>query len=294
MIIGIIGNGFVGKATKILKNKEITILCYDINPDLCEPKGIDLDSMNICDIIFISVPTPMNKDGSVHLGIVKKVVSDLKKNNFKNSIVIRSTVPPGTCDELGVYFMPEFLTEKNFENDFINNELWVFGLLGNNDDEVFKIRINNLINTSNKYKCINSNKIEWMLNKEAEMVKYFRNTFLSVKISYCNEIYQYCNSKNINYERVRSIAAQDKRIGISHTSVPGHDGHFGFGGTCFPKDTSGLYSDMNKNGVKSYILKSAIDRNLEVDRTEKDWENNKGRAVLDTKDDSVKVAIYQN
>jgi len=47
--------------------------------------------------------------------------------------------------------------------------------------------------------------------------------------------------------------------------------------------------DMNKNGVKSYILKSAIDRNLEVDRTEKDWENNKGRAVLDTKDDSVKI-----
>ena len=52
-----------------------------------------------------------------------------------------------------------------------------------------------------------------MSNKEAEMVKYFRNTFLSVKVSYCNEIYEYCKEKDINYERVRQIAAQDKRIG---------------------------------------------------------------------------------
>tara|TARA_Y100001933_G_scaffold247442_1_gene280205 strand:+ start:2516 stop:3358 length:843 start_codon:yes stop_codon:yes gene_type:complete len=279
MKIGIIGNGFVGKATKLLKNDEIDIICYDINPDLCEPKGIELKDMNVCEVIFVSVPTPMNKDGSVHLGIVKSVVSDLKKNNFNNNIVIRSTVPPGTCDELGVYFMPEFLTEKNFENDFINNELWVYGLQGKEEDNMFKETISNLINICHKKGCIKSNKTEWMTNKEAEMVKYFRNTFLSVKISYCNELYRFCELKGIDYSRVREIAAQDKRIGLSHTSVPGHDNRFGFGGTCFPKDTNGLLCEMKKSGLESYILQSTVDRNEKVDRKEKDWEEDKGRAV---------------
>ena len=112
------------------------------------------------------------------------------------------------------------------------------------------------------------------------MVKYFRNTFLSVKVSYCNEINQYCKLKNIDYDRVRKIAASDNRIGISHTQVPGPDGKNGFGGTCFPKDTAGLLTDMKKNNMKSYILKASITRNEECDRPEKDWSLDKGRAVL--------------
>ena len=112
------------------------------------------------------------------------------------------------------------------------------------------------------------------------MIKYFRNTFLSVKVSYCNEIYEYCKLKNINYETVRKIAATDKRIGLSHTEVPGPDGKFGFGGTCFPKDINGLVFDMKKNNMNSIILNSAINRNENHDRKEKDWENDKGRAVI--------------
>ena len=83
MKIGIIGNGFVGKATKILKCNDIEMVCYDINPELCEPKNLTLNDMMDCEIIFVSVPTPMNKDGSVHLNIVKSVVNDLKSLNLK-------------------------------------------------------------------------------------------------------------------------------------------------------------------------------------------------------------------
>lgn len=281
MNIGIIGNGFVGKATKILKNDKINMLCYDINPNLCEPKGLELKDMLICDIIFVSVPTPMNKDGSVCLNIVKSVISNLKNINYNGFIVIRSTVLPGTSDELNVYFMPEFLTEKNFVNDFKTNPLWIFGLLKNKKDHEFKKKIQKLFTLAHESKCIDSDKIEWMTNKEAEMVKYFRNTFLSVKVSYCNEIYEYCKKKCINYETVRKIAAQDKRIGLSHTQVPGHDGRFGFGGTCFPKDTNGLLSDLKKNNINSFILEAAIKRNETHDRPEKDWALDKGRAVVE-------------
>ena len=144
MKIGIIGNGFVGKATKILKCQDIDLLCYDINPELCEPKNTTLVDLKMCEIIFISVPTPMNKDGSVCLNIVQSVVKSLNEINYDGFIVIRSTVLPGTSDSLNVYFMPEFLTEKNFVQDFKTNPLWIFGLLENEKDSLFKEKITRL------------------------------------------------------------------------------------------------------------------------------------------------------
>ena len=67
------------------------------------------------------------------------------------------------------------------------------------------------------------------------MIKYFRNSFLAVKVSYCNEFYRLCEKMKISYKNVISTAASDSRINESHTNVPGHDGRFGFGGTCFSK-----------------------------------------------------------
>ena len=280
MKIGIIGNGFVGKATKILKCQDIDLLCYDINPELCEPKNTTLVDLKMCEIIFISVPTPMNKDGSVCLNIVQSVVKSLNEINYDGFIVIRSTVLPGTSDSLNVYFMPEFLTEKNFVQDFKTNPLWIFGLLENEKDSLFKEKITRLFFLAHKNKCIESNQIQWLKNKEAEIVKYIRNTFLSVKVSYFNEINEYCKLKDINYDRVSHVACLDKRIGLSHIKVPGPDGKCGFGGTCFPKDTNGLLSDMKKQGMKSFILENAVIRNETVDRPEKDWSLDKGRAVV--------------
>ena len=283
MKIGIIGNGFVGKATYLLKCSSVNILAYDINPDYCMPKGTTLEDICNCDLIFISVPTPMNKDGSYYLNIVENVINDLKKfiNFDEKCVVLRSTVTPGISDNLNCFFMPEFLTEKNYENDFKRNPHWIFGLKQNTkQNEKFKYLINNLINSSYLEQCIYSNKIIYLDNKEAEMIKLFRNNFLAVKVSFCNEIYKYCDKKNISYETVRKYATLDTRINDSHSKVPGHDGCFGYGGTCFPKDTHGLLFDMEKNDVKSCIIKGAIERNEQIDRCEKDWESNKGRAVI--------------
>jgi UDPglucose 6-dehydrogenase len=284
MKIGIIGNGFVGKATNILANEEVELIVYDINPDLCIPLGTTLQDLCHVDIIFISVPTPMNKDGSCHIGILETVIQNIKEiiSLDEKLVVCRSTVPPGTSDALNCYFMPEFLTEKNFINDFINNEYWIFGLKGKKiQDEIFKLKMSELINLSHKHKKINYNNIHFVSNKEAEMIKLFRNNFLSVKVSFCNEIEEFCSKKDINYENVRKLAVLDNRIGESHSCVPGHDGKRGFGGTCFPKDTNNLNSEMKKIGMKSYIIYSTVERNECVDRCEKDWNENKGRAVVE-------------
>lgn len=280
MRIGIIGNGFIGKAMGQLRNEFVDVICYDKCDDLCEPKGTQLVDLLDCKLIFISVPTPMNKDGTPNIDIVKSVLNDLHGIGYENYIVVRSTVPPGTCDKLNVYFMPEFLTERNSKNDFINNELWIYGLLGTEKDAGFKKTIEELITTCYENNCIKHSKIQWLTNKEAEMVKYFRNTFLAVKISYCNELYNLCKLNNISYENVRNIAAQDKRIGMSHTSVPGPDGKVGFGGTCFPKDTYALLHYMKESDMKSYILDATIDRNMNEDRKEHDWEQSVGRSVV--------------
>lgn len=281
MIIGIIGNGFVGNATYQLKCDQIQVLAYDINPKLRNPPEIILNDMKKCDIIFISVPTPMSPDGSCYLEIVRSVLDDLKNIHYNGFITIRSTVPVGTCNDLCCYFMPEFLTEKNYIDDFINNKDWIFGLLGDSiKDAKFINIITELFTIAYNNDCIKYNNLHFVTNKEAEMIKLFKNCFLASKISFCNEIYEFCQTKQINYENVRKIACLDTRIGDSHTKVPGHDGLKGFGGTCFPKDMSNLRNEIHNIGLKSYIINAAIERNENVDRVEKDWNNNKGRAVI--------------
>jgi UDPglucose 6-dehydrogenase len=282
LCIGVIGNGFVGKATQQLNHDNITMMVYDVRPELCRPNGITLSDMKQCHLIFVCVPTPMEASGACHVGLVESVVRDLKSvlNTDDCPIVIRSTVPPGTCDRLGCYFMPEFLTEKNYIQDFIHCENWILGLRGKESDEVFKQSMSWLFQSAKNAGKIMHDHVVFRTNSEAEMIKYFRNDYLATKISFCNEIEEFCRLKGIDYEAVRSGAILDSRIGESHTFVPGHDGHRGFGGTCFPKDTQSLLHEMGKVGMSSYILKSVVQRNLEVDRKEKDWEDNKGRAVV--------------
>ena len=276
MNIYIIGNGFVGKATSQFANCKI----LDKDKKLCHPNELEMNDLKDAHIVFICVPTPMSKNGEVYTHIVEDVVLQLKKVVSKEcAIIIRSTVPPSTSDKLDVFFMPEFLTEKNFQEDFINNKHWIIGI----PKSATKTQINNienLINTSKNNNRIKYDSLIKLSNSEAEMVKYFRNSFLAVKVAYCNEIYQYCQTKNIDYDRMINTACLDDRITSSHTAVPGHDGRFGFGGTCFPKDCNGLLREIEQSGSKSYILKSALDRNDQIDRKDMDWKNDKGRAVV--------------
>lgn len=287
MIIGIIGNGFVGKATNILKNENIILKVYDIDPKLCIPLGTTIDDLKDCEIIFISVPTPMRKeDGSNYLGIVESVVKELKDKKIANEpdnfIVIRSTVLPGTCDRLDCYFMPEFLTERNYMDDFKSCKEWIFGIKGNiNNDKIFINKINKLFTIAKQYECIVSDSLNFVPNKEAEMIKYFRNCFLAMKVSFCNELYEYCLLKNIDFEIVRNLATKDDRIGPSHSFVPGHDGKRGYSGTCFPKDTKAIINEMKDVGMKGYLFEAMNYRNDNVDRLDKDWNSNIGRTVIE-------------
>jgi UDPglucose 6-dehydrogenase len=129
-----------------------------------------------------------------------------------------------------------------------------------------------------KNNLIKYNKLEFVSSNEAEMIKYFKNVFLAVKVGICNEIEMFCSKKQINYNTVRNLACDDDRITSSHTHVPGHDEKRGFGGTCFTKDINSLKFEMKKEKLNPLILESVITRNNTIDRPNDEQE--KGRGII--------------
>ena len=114
----------------------------------------------------------------------------------------------------------------------------------------------------------------------AEMIKYMNNCFFATKVSFMNEMYQIAEKSNVNWDDAVSGFVSDGRIGHSHLGVPGHDGKFGFGGSCFPKDIQAMINFTETIGVESSVLRGAWEKNLQV-RPEEDWKELKGRAVID-------------
>ncbi len=284
MEIGIVGQGYVGTAVKVVFEKFYNVYTHDINKELCNCSSLE-DLVNKTNIIFICLPTPMNIDGSCNLQIVGDVIKDIDyiagQLNCHKTIAIKSTVLPGTSDKINnqsknisVLFNPEFLTEANFINDFKNQNRII---LGGENDELVKIE--------NLYSLVFPNvPILKTSSTVAEMIKYFTNTYLATKVSFANEMKLICECLEINYEKVVEYAKYDERLGESHWSVPGPDGHYGFGGSCFPKDINALISFCKDNNILAKTLMGAWETNLKV-RPEKDWEQLKGRAITNNKKD---------
>lgn len=282
MLIGIIGNGFVGKATRLLQSPSVQILVYDIRPDACEPLGTTLEDLEKCDLIFFCLPTPMNHNGKCFTKLLDDSITKLR-NPFK---IIRSTVPVGFSQSHNCFFMPEFLTEANWRNDFIHSEHWIFGILQGECHEPlnqeFCLRIQKLFDISCCENSIQSNKTYFIKNDEAEMLKLLKNCFLSAKVGIMNEFFDFCMAKKVDFPTIKKYMLLDPRIGTTHMDVPGYGGLRGFGGTCFPKDTHSLYSQIQDTGMRSFIFQSILDRNDNIDRSEREWRHDKWRTTIPT------------
>jgi UDP-glucuronate decarboxylase len=281
LTIGIIGNGFVGRATQLFGCDNIKTLVYDIKPELCIPLGITLSDLDKnSDLIFICVPTPLNHNGNCYT----KLVEDILKQLNNQYIIVRSTVPVGFSENNSCYFMPEFLTEANWEIDFKTAKYWVFGLTQCNTDHniEFKKRITYLLDNAQMAKCIENTEVYFLTNTEAEFLKLAKNCYLASKVSIMNELYTLSSKLNIDYNNIRSILKLDKRIGHTHLDVPGYKGLYGFGGTCFPKDTHSLYSQFQNNKLSSHIFQSVLFRNDFIDRPQREWTQDKWRTTLPT------------
>ena len=281
MKIGIVGNGFVGSSVSFGFSPQCgcdaEIKIYDKDSS----KATDtLENTLTSDFIFVSVPTPSNQDGSINLDVVYNVFDEMNKLNHRtdNVFLLRSTVTPGTTRKLqrkfrnlNIVFNPEFLTERSAKLDFINQSRFILGGLKKNVNKVEKLY---------KWRFGETTPVIKTNYETAEMIKYMNNCFFATKVSFLNEMYQIADACGVDWDMAVEGFIRDGRVGHSHMNVPGPDGKFGFGGSCFPKDIQAMIHFANSLGVEPSVLNGAWDKNLDV-RPEEDWKKLKGRAVVD-------------
>jgi glycerol-3-phosphate cytidylyltransferase len=262
VIVGIVGVGFVGSAVKATMENSYQVETFDIESSLSTTDSIK-DLTDKCHLVFVCVPTPESKDGSVDTSIVESVLAAIGKAEC--AVVLKSTVPPGFTEaeskklERDIIFNPEFLTAANAESDYANQNHTILGVThtgGLTNDEYIATKIIG--------EALPHTVIIHTTHGVAEMTKYARNGFLATKVAFANEIWGACYALNIPYDEVREFMVMDPRIADSHLSVPGHDGKFGFGGACFPKDTKALHRVLNTLDVRSEVLEGVITSNSKV------------------------------
>jgi UDPglucose 6-dehydrogenase len=236
--IGIIGVGMVGGALRqYFEKKKKKLLLYD------KYKNIgSIEEVNQADIIFICVPTPHDKEKGFDLSFIEDACSMISGNKI---IVIKSTVLPGTTEKLQAkypqykfLFNPEFLTEFSPDQDMAYPDRQIVGYT----KQSFSVAddILQLLPLAPAMKILPA--------IEAEMVKFFGNTFLSTKIIFANQIYDLCQALGVNYDRIMECAGADKRIGRSHLKI-WHCGKRGYAGKCLPKDIKAFIRFADEMGV---------------------------------------------
>tara|TARA_B100000963_G_scaffold361806_1_gene399798 strand:+ start:1017 stop:2339 length:1323 start_codon:yes stop_codon:yes gene_type:complete len=216
------------------------------------------ETIKFSDFIFICVGTPEKKDGSADLNFVKSVVGDIASKATSNKVVvIKSTVPPGSVQEIQNIFNsqlrkknisvrvasnPEFLREGSAIRDFLKPDRVIIGV----QHKELKSKFGSLYSSSHF-----KEKIIFMDTLSAELTKYASNAMLATKISFINEIANISDLIGADIDFVKAGIASDKRIGSSFIN-PGA----GYGGSCFPKDVKALISKANDFGYKPKLLKA--------------------------------------
>ena len=233
----------------LLKNIENGNLAFELNIS---------ENIKDSEIVLIAVGTPTGKNGDANLTFVYQCAREIAEFISPNTqIIIKSTVPVGTCDEVeniikencihsefSVISNPEFLREGNAISDFINPDRVVIGT----DDQTNKRIMINL------YKSItNEDKILFTSRRSSELIKYASNSMLAMRIIFINEIADLCEKIGADVTDIAKGIGLDKRIG-PHFLEPGP----GFGGSCFPKDARALIESGKKYDAPQTLLESVI------------------------------------
>ena len=267
--LGIIGYGFVGQAVangfNVASGGKDSIRYYDKFKDTLSLKEVVRKS----EFVFICLPTPMkDSEEGIDLAIINDSMKEVTRltNGTDKIIVIKSTVIPGTTAMLQkeypktqFAFNPEFLTEANFLEDFLNADRTVIGASNDLVSRRVAVIYRQRFPKTTIYQTDPTT---------AEAVKYFANAFLALKVTFANFFYDYCQKIGIKYEEVKKMAAKDPRIVDAHLDVTTMRG---FGGKCFPKDLVALMGEFRKAGVDLSLLETMWKYNKRV-RKVHDWE----------------------
>jgi nucleotide sugar dehydrogenase len=265
--ITIIGHGFVGKAIDYAFQD-------DVEKQIIDPKyDVHLHDVRLsADVTFVCVPTPMHEHGQCDVSILQDVLKKIAQRR-SGLIVVKSTVPPDQIENLfrgsakhRMVYNPEFLTEKNANEDIINPFVHIFG----GDNEATE----KLERFYKEYSICKPCPVSRMSATDASFVKYGINTFLATKLTFFNEFYDAIKNFGGNYGRIANAIGTDPRIGHSHTRVPGFDGKRGFGGACFPKDVSAFINFTTQTPLLEYVMDRNNQYRSEYEKDDREIEQN--------------------
>lgn len=293
--IGVVGLGFVGETIRKwfqeLKGykRGQDLFCYDTDAKKCAS-----EDFKKADIIFVAVPTPPNPDGSCNTSIVKSIVAEIPNGK---TIVIKSTVEPGTIEELqkkypkkNFLFSPEFLTESQAWADFIDPDRQIVGHTESSktlsSDVLALLPDAFFVSPGTKDKhCYGKVRIN---ATEAELGKYAANVFGYIKVIFGNiladmaygmeqKFKQEKISSKVSYDNISEMLGHDKRIGMSWLNV-NYGNYCGAGGYCFPKDmnafirfTEKLITSLKKNKKTDKGLILSLEKGLNVLKSVRDY-----------------------
>lgn len=317
MKIAVIGTGYVGLVTgtclaetgndvicvdidaeKVEKMKQGVVPIYEPHLDVLFERNIKAGRLEFTtsldeglahgDIIFLALPTPEDEDGSADLSYVLKVSEDIgKKIDSYKVIVDKSTVPVGTAEKVkaviaqnattdfDVVSNPEFLREGYAVDDFLKPERIVIGSSSERATRLMQKLYSPFVRSGNP--------IITMDEKSAELTKYAANSFLATKITFMNEIANYCEKVGADVDKVRVGMGTDSRIG-KRFLFPG----IGYGGSCFPKDVKAL---LHAGTLVDYDFK-ILDSVVEINQIQKQILIPKITAHFGTDLSGKKIAIW--
>lgn len=262
MHIGIVGHGFVGKATDYaFDTKNITK--YIVDP-MYKTTVTGMVKNHDPAFIFISVPTPMSLDGSIDASIITDVFRELGASGSKAIAIVKSTVTPDVISHLEkiyskIVYNPEFLTERNAKFDFVNAEMLVIGA----SNSQYILDVEKLYRLHSKCKECPVVRVDL---QSASMIKYTLNCFMATKVLFFNQlkdVFDKCGT-GVHWDNFTDALKIDSRLGSSHMSVPGPDGRKGFGGACFTKDTAALIKYAADVGRPFTALEEVVHANQEI------------------------------
>ena len=254
--IGIAGYGFVGTAVHRLlgRNAANTFAIYD--KYLSEHSGTEaLARLNLCDLVFVTVPTPYDlAQGGCDVSNVREVVDRLSV-----PVCIKSTVPPGTIEALtaqtgkAIAYSPEYIGEQP-------GHPWPEA-----DSAGFIICAGDptacrLVRAAYRGGAIPPMRYVETSTAAAQLVKYMENAFLAMKVAFANQFYDLATAANVDYAELRDLFLLDDRVGESHTRVYAERG---FGGKCLPKDMNAIVA-WARGRADASLLAAALDYNTHL------------------------------
>lgn len=259
--LGVVGAGFVGGSV---------IHGFDtdtVDITIVDPKKSKVTIKQLIQkhphMIFVCVPTPQSKNGDVDVSIMKSVLEDINSLKYNGIVVIKSTITPDYLIKfkkeytIKMVYNPEFLTEANAHEDFINPPMQILGGRWKDCEWVEKAYVKH-----SKVKIVPTFKTDMI---SASLLKYTINSWLATKVTFMNEIAELHKNSgaNTSWEQFTDMLTRDERIGSTHVKVPGPDGSYGFGGHCFPKDTAGLLAYAEKVHTELSVLEKAAETNAQ-------------------------------